>query len=195
MRKLSGVEITNIVFIVLATILGLTAYMGAKDLSETKRMLKDTQELSNKAKSTNSTLTKDIADLKTRLGYEAVTDAKELVETMRADIKKVVGVSKANETYCGALVALQENLAKKQGEINEYQTQSDAASDVQAQEDAKTENQQNEFDDKIKDFDKQHQDLIAKASTSLKSLQNSLQEQTTELQKVKQETDAQVADA
>ncbi len=190
-----GVVVTLIVFIVLTLILGVFTYFGFKGLSEKKQELASAQSELSSAKSEISTLTADLTSVKTKLGYEAVSDAKQLVEQMGSDVEKALGQTEANTTYKDAVDKLGRNLAAKNVEIADYVKQRDDAVATANAEIKKSEQQKADFDKQIADIQKEHEKNLADARDSYDKLTKSFNEQTQEFDKLKSQTKDAIAAA
>ena len=190
----SGVVITNLVFMILALILGTVSYFLFNNVSEKKQEIAAAQKALSDAKSENSAMTSDFAKLKAKLGYEDVADAKELDATMAKDIADALGKTEANATYRDVIVTLGENLADKVKEYNEnYVAQRAEANRVAALETKKTEAQKGVFDEKSSVIDKDHTASLDAKSKNKQDLQASFDEQGADLNRLKDETKKEIA--
>ncbi len=188
-QKLDGVEITNLVFIVLALALGVTSYFLFNNVAEKKQEIAAAQAETSAMKSEVSNMTSDFTKLKTKLGYQDVADTKQLQETMDTDVANALGKTEKNSTYRDIVVALGKNLAEKNAELKEnYAAQRLVAENVSLSEKNKTTAQADKFQEQETTLDTDHSDAIALASKSKNDLNASFQEQTKELDDLKSKT-------
>ncbi len=190
----SGVVITNIVFMILALILGVVSYFLFNNVSEKKQEIAYAQKALQDAKSENSSMTSDFTELKKKLGYEEVADARQLDETMRADVEKALGKSELNTSYRDVVVLLGDNLRQKKAELESgFKFQLEEAARVSLSEKNKTDNQANEFKTQEGTLSSEHKEAMARATKSKNELQESFDEQTQELNALKEETKKEIA--
>jgi len=105
-----GVVITNLVFMILALILGAVTYFLFNNVSEKKQEIAALNAGTGAIKSEVSNMTSDFTELKKKLGYEDVAEAKQLDDTMRSDVEKALGLAETNSTYRDVVVTLGKNL-------------------------------------------------------------------------------------
>ncbi len=191
-----GVVITNVVFMMLALSTGTSTYFLFNNVSEKGQEVKALTAQTGEIKSEVSRMTSDFNDLKEKLGYEAVADAKELDETMRKDVEDALGIAETNSTYRDAVVALRENLIRKRAELADgYQSQLDEAERVSASEKNKTSAQKATFSKQEKALDDDHAAALASATETRNSLQKSFDAQTSDLNKLVSDTRADIKEA
>lgn len=195
-QKLDGVEITNLVFIVLALGLGSASYFLFNNVAEKKQEIAAASAEASAMKTEVSNMTSDFTKLKTKLGYQDVTDAKELDATMTADVKNALGKTELNSTYRDVVVELGENLRDKNRELKEnYTAQLNAAKRSALSESNKTTARQETFAEQEKTIDSEHADALAQANASKQNLQTSFDAQTQDLDTLKDNTKKEIANA
>lgn len=181
-QKLDGVEITNLVFIVLALALGVTSYFLFNNVSEKKQEIAAANAETSELKTEVSNMNSDFTKLKTKLGYQDVADAKQLDATMRDDLAKALGKVEDNSTYRDIVVTLGKNLADKKAEFaNNFEVQRAAAESVALSEQNKTTAQAQKFQDQEKTIDDDHSVAVAGASKSKDDLSAEFDKQAAEL--------------
>ena len=89
----SGVAITNVVFMMLTLSTGTSSYFLLNNVSEKKQEVAALTAKTGEIKSEVSGMNSDFNELKKKLGYEDVADAKQLDETMRSDVEKALGIA------------------------------------------------------------------------------------------------------
>jgi len=87
----TGVTVSLVVFMVLSLILGVTTYIGAKGTSEKKMQVASAKKATSEAQTLNSSMKSDLKSIKDKLGYDAVEDNNQLVETMKSDVASALG--------------------------------------------------------------------------------------------------------
>lgn len=197
----TGVTVSLIVFMVLSLILGVTTYIGAKGTSEKKMEVASLKKQTSEAQSLNSSMKSDLSGIKEKLGYGAVEDNNQLVETMKTDVVAALGTVEDNASYREAVSRLAENLKWKKkrsvvgvnldeinGDTINYASEQLKAEDLDDSHNQMTDDQQKNFADVEGDIKREHSDALTAANTSKEELSGSLAEQKKELDAVETKT-------
>ena len=133
-------------------------------------------------KSEVSNMTSDFTELKKKLGYEDVAEAKQLDDTMRSDVEKALGLAETNSTYRDVVVTLGKNLNQKKAELaGGFQAQLDESARVSTSEQAKTDSQKTKFAEQEATIANDHSAAVAAAADTRNNLQKSFNAQAAEL--------------
>lgn len=177
-----GVVITNLVFMILALILGAVTYFLFNNVSEKKQEIAALNAGTGAIKSEVSNMTSDFTELKKKLGYEDVAEAKQLDDTMRSDVEKALGLAETNSTYRDVVVTLGKNLNQKKAELaGGFQAQLDESARVSTSEQAKTDSQKTKFAEQEATIANDHSAAVAAAADTRNNLQKSFNAQAAEL--------------
>ena len=188
-----GVAITNVVFMMLALSTGTSSYFLANNVSEKKQEVAALTAKTGEIKSEVSGMNSDFTELKKKLGYEDVADAKQLDETMRSDVEKALGIADTNTTYRDVVETLSSNLIQKKAELADgYQAQLNEAERVSASEKNKTTAQKEKFSEQETTIADDHTKAIDDAADTKTSLQKSYDSQTADLNKLVADTRADI---
>ena len=185
----TGVTVSLIVFMVLSLILGVTTYIGAKGTSEKKMQVASFKKATSDAQSRNSAMKNDLKSLKEKLGYDAVEDNAQLVETMKADVVASLGAVEDAASYRDVVLRLSDNLSRKNKELQSYEAQQYSAAALAGAQDEMTKAQQKEFGDRVATLRTEHGEAVQKANTSKNELQTSYDAQKTELDDIVAKTE------
>lgn len=140
--SVDGLLVTTVVFMALSTTLGVTTYVGYKGMSEKKQLLAATKAQTQEQTTLNSSVTKSFNDLKTKLGYEAITDSAQLLETMSQAVDGSVGANDQFKSYRSAIQTLGASYSAKCEELESYKGQQRDASAEWAYQQSMTSSQQ-----------------------------------------------------
>ncbi|MBP5622092.1 MAG: hypothetical protein J6X44_08770, partial [Thermoguttaceae bacterium] len=189
----SGVAITNVVFMMLTLSTGTSSYFLLNNVSEKKQEVAALTAKTGEIKSEVSGMNSDFNELKKKLGYEDVADAKQLDETMRSDVEKALGIADTNTTYRDVVETLSSNLIQKKAELADgYQAQLDEAERVSTSEKNKTTAQKTTFSEQESTIADDHDEAIAKVTDTKSNLQKSYDSQTADLNKLVADTRADI---
>ncbi|MBR0226661.1 MAG: hypothetical protein IJL92_11460 [Thermoguttaceae bacterium] len=188
----TGVTVSLIVFMVLSLILGVTTYIGAKGTSEKKMQVASFKKATSDAQSRNSAMKNDLKSLKEKLGYDAVEDNAQLVETMKADVVASLGAVEDAASYRDVVLRLSDNLTRKNKELQSYEAQQYSAAALAGAQDEMTKAQQKEFGDRVATLRTEHGEAVQKANTSKNELQTSYDTQKTELDDIVAKTESEI---
>ena len=191
----TGVTVSLVVFMVLSLILGATTYIGAKGTSEKKMQVASAKKTTSEAQSLNSSMKSDLKSIKDKLGYDAVEDNNQLVETMKTDVTSALGAVEDAASYRDAVLRLSDNLKRKNEELKNYQAQQASAERLADSQNTMTENQQAKFSEMESTLQGEHKDNLKAASDSYGSLNDSFNEQKTELDNLVAKTESDIRDA
>ena len=188
----TGVTVSLVVFMALSLILGVTTYIGAKGTSEKKMQVQSAEKATSEAQSLNSSMKSDLKSIKEKLGYEAVEQNEQLIETMKTDVTSALGAVEDAASYRDVVVRLSDNLKRKKEELTSYQTQQASAKSLAESQDTITTNQQSEFSKMETTLQDEHASNVASARESYDSLNKSFAEQKTELDGLVAQTNSEI---
>ena len=166
----TGVTVSLVVFMVLSLILGVTTYIGAKGTSEKKMQVASAKKATSEAQTLNSSMKSDLKSIKDKLGYDAVEDNNQLVETMKTDVASALGAVEDSASYRDVVVRLSDNAKRKTEELKNYQAQQASAETLADSQSSMTEKQQDEFSKMEATLKQEHDDNLAAARKSYDDL-------------------------
>jgi len=191
----TGVTVSLVVFMVLSLILGVTTYIGAKGTSEKKMQVASAKKATSEAQTLNSSMKSDLKSIKDKLGYDAVEDNNQLVETMKTDVASALGAVEDSASYRDVVVRLSDNVKRKTEELKNYQAQQASAETLADSQSSMTEKQQDEFSKMEATLKQEHDDNLAAARKSYDDLNKSFDAQKTELDDLVAKTESDIRDA
>ena len=188
----TGVTVSLVVFMVLSLILGVTTYIGAKGTSEKKMQVASAKKATSEAQTLNSSMKSDLKSIKDKLGYDAVEDNNQLVETMKTDVASALGAVEDSASYRDVVVRLSDNVKRKTEELKNYQAQQASAETLADSQSSMTEKQQDEFSKMEATLKQEHDDNLAAARKSYDDLNKSFDAQKTELDDLVAKTESDI---